>query len=351
VLILRDHTSATNVALGILALGLILSANPRTAAADEQPAVQASASQQSFVVTLASGAKQTPYSTHARTVGAFLQERNIALAQDDYVSLPLEAELSDGTRIEYRPAVALELRSGGVRTTLRSAAPTVAALLAERAISLSAGDEITPPIDAPLRAGTIVRIVRVSRTATTRVSAIAPPVRRHWDNRLALGATRILDAGLEGLRETTVRVEKRDDGSRARTITLTRVVREPHPKIVAIGTMPQLHEFEEAARAGFGAALDLANSALHMMATAYTAGCYGCSGITSTGLHAGHGVVAVDPNVIPLGTKLYVPGYGPAIAGDTGGDIRGKRIDLGFNSLAEAMRFGRREITVYVLRK
>jgi 3D (Asp-Asp-Asp) domain-containing protein len=106
----------------------------------------------------------------------------------------------------------------------------------------------------------------------------------------------------------------------------------------------------DAARSRLAAAAHAAGSALKMIATAYTAGCYGCSGITATGSRAGQGIVAVDPRIIPLGTRLYVPGYGKAIAGDTGGAIKGLRIDLGFNSLADALRFGRREITVYVLR-
>jgi 3D (Asp-Asp-Asp) domain-containing protein len=69
--------------------------------------------------------------------------------------------------------------------------------------------------------------------------------------------------------------------------------------------------------------------------------------VTALGYRAGHGIVAVDPRVIPLGARLYIPGYGYAIAGDTGGDIRGNRIDLGFNSERDAMMFGRRAITVY----
>ncbi|MBV8655919.1 MAG: 3D domain-containing protein, partial [Candidatus Eremiobacteraeota bacterium] len=68
------------------------------------------------------------------------------------------------------------------------------------------------------------------------------------------------------------------------------------------------------------------------------------------GRPAGHGIVAVDPSVIPLGTRLFIPGYGLAIAGDTGGAIRGFRIDLGFNSERDALLFGRREVTVYRLK-
>jgi 3D (Asp-Asp-Asp) domain-containing protein len=87
-----------------------------------------------------------------------------------------------------------------------------------------------------------------------------------------------------------------------------------------------------------------------MIATAYTASCGGCDGMTAIGRRAGRGIVAVDPRVIPLGTRLYIPGYGPAIAGDTGGSIVGRRIDLGFDSVRDAMLFGRRDITVYKLK-
>jgi 3D (Asp-Asp-Asp) domain-containing protein len=321
---------------------------PFAAVAAEPPAAQAAAVQ-AMSVTLVNGNVEATYSTRAQTVGAFLQELNVAVAPGDYVSLPLDTQLGEGTRIAYRPAVQIELRTGAVRTEVRTAAPTVAAFLAERAVALTSDDEITPALDAPLNAGSIVRIVHVSRITTTSVGTIPPPLKRRWDSKLALGETRVLDAGLPGLRETTVRVERRDDGTPARTFSASRVVREPRARIVAVGASPQLHEFVDVARAGFGAALRLADRALSMMATAYTAGCYGCSGVTATGFRAGHGIVAVDPNVIPLGTKLYVPGYGRAVAGDTGGDIHGRRIDLGFDSLAEAMRFGRREITVYVL--
>ncbi len=94
----------------------------------------------------------------------------------------------------------------------------------------------------------------------------------------------------------------------------------------------------------------VALSKVEMIATAYTAHDYGCSGITAMGLPAGRGIVAVDPRVIPLGTRLYISGYGYALAGDTGGAIRGNRVDLGFNSYRDAIRFGRREVTVYRLK-
>ncbi len=88
-----------------------------------------------------------------------------------------------------------------------------------------------------------------------------------------------------------------------------------------------------------------------MVATAYFSGGGGLSGngITAIGFRAKKGIVAVDPRVIPLGTKLYIPGYGEALAADTGGWIKGNRIDLVFESLEECYRFGRRKLKVYLV--
>lgn len=88
---------------------------------------------------------------------------------------------------------------------------------------------------------------------------------------------------------------------------------------------------------------------MSMEATAYLPSDGGGSGITAIGIPATYGVVAVDPGIIPLGSRLYIPGYGMAIAADTGGAIYGYRIDLCMESYAEAMNFGRRVVTVYVL--
>jgi 3D (Asp-Asp-Asp) domain-containing protein len=88
-------------------------------------------------------------------------------------------------------------------------------------------------------------------------------------------------------------------------------------------------------------------------ATAYTAYCEGCSGTTATGIdlrtNPNQKVIAVDPRVIPLGSKVYVEGYGEAIAGDTGGAIKGNRIDLFIPNYANAIDFGKRTLEVTIL--
>lgn len=92
---------------------------------------------------------------------------------------------------------------------------------------------------------------------------------------------------------------------------------------------------------------------LTVTATAYTAHCNGCSGVTATGIdlraNPGLKVIAVDPSVIPLGSKVHVEGYGTAVAGDTGGAIKGNKIDIFMPDKSAATQFGRKTVKIKVL--
>ena len=88
--------------------------------------------------------------------------------------------------------------------------------------------------------------------------------------------------------------------------------------------------------------------------SAYTANCRGCSGVTTTGINLKKNpnvkVIAVDPRVIKLGTKVYVEGYGYAIAGDTGSAIKGKRIDIFMSNHTSALKWGRKTVKIKILK-
>ncbi|MCH7541166.1 3D domain-containing protein [Patescibacteria group bacterium] len=88
---------------------------------------------------------------------------------------------------------------------------------------------------------------------------------------------------------------------------------------------------------------------LTVYSTSYDKNCLGCSETTATGLKTGFGVVAVDPKVIPLGTKLFIPGYGIATAGDTGGNIKGAKVDLGFDDVRNGW-WSARFVEIYILK-
>jgi 3D (Asp-Asp-Asp) domain-containing protein len=88
-------------------------------------------------------------------------------------------------------------------------------------------------------------------------------------------------------------------------------------------------------------------------ATAYTANCDGCSGITSSGTNLKEipyaKVIAVDPDVIPMGSVVYVPGYGYAVAADTGGGINGNEIDVYMKNYSDAVNWGRKNVNITII--
>lgn len=88
---------------------------------------------------------------------------------------------------------------------------------------------------------------------------------------------------------------------------------------------------------------------LTVFSTSYDKNCSGCNQTTAAGLRTGYGVIAVDPNVIPLGSSVYIPGYGIAVAGDTGGSIKGNRVDLGFDDVKHGW-WSSRFVEIYILR-
>lgn len=96
-----------------------------------------------------------------------------------------------------------------------------------------------------------------------------------------------------------------------------------------------------------------AGKTISVSATAYTASCHGCSGVTATGVDLNANpnakVIAVDPSVIPLGSKVYVEGYGYATAADTGGAIKGNKIDVFIPTQDAALNWGRKQVNIQIL--
>ena len=121
-------------------------------------------------------------------------------------------------------------------------------------------------------------------------------------------------------------------------------LREKLDKVVAVGTKELDFQVSRGAETG---------TEFYVNTTAYTAYCNGCSGRTASGLdlraNPNAKVIAVDPRVIPLGTKVYVEGYGYAIAADTGGAIKGHKIDVFFPTKTEAFRWGVRKVKIKIL--
>jgi 3D (Asp-Asp-Asp) domain-containing protein len=351
-LIVKDQTPATLVATSFFALSLVLWPAVVALAADPAPATAGGPVSEAppvTTVTVVEDGAESTFATQSRTVGDVLAERGIHASAGDYVSLDPSTPIVDGARIVVRTAIPIRLRVGAELRTVRSADATVGDLLRDEHVALGTGDDVLPSRTSELVANETIDVVRVRTWYVRERARISPSVEQRTDAHMLAGQKETLADGVPGMRETIVRFTQRNEERPQSAVVASRIVRAPRAKIVVRGLATYV-SLAHAASQSFERAVHLAGSAIHMIATAYTAGCYGCSGITASGLRAGFGIIAVDPSVIPLGTKVFIPGYGRAIAGDTGGAIVGNRVDLGMNHLADALRFGRRAMTVYVLK-
>jgi 3D (Asp-Asp-Asp) domain-containing protein len=302
-------------------------------------------------VMFMNGSERQAVETRTTTVADFLRERGVTPAPGDSVSYDLDAVVNDGVTIAYRPAVPVELVVDGVSRSARTSAATVGDALIAEHLAPGPHDTIVPAAANRIEPNAVIRMTRATSWLEHVRTVVAAPVKHKYDVALSTGTQRVVDPGAPGTKETTVEVLQPNRSAAPRRLLLAaRVLRFPRAKVIAEG-VGDYSALAGVARRGMTGTTRLADAALRMVATAYTAECTGCSGITASGRPAGHGIVAVDPHYIPLGTRLYIPGYGHALAGDTGGAIRGNRIDLGFESNRDALKFGRRPIVVYVFDK
>lgn len=223
-----------------------------------------------------------------------------------------------------------------------STQPTAGAILEEAGVKLGSEDRMSCKPDTKAAQGMRIRITRI----VERLVVQKEPIR--FETVLRVSPSRrtgraIVQKGEDGEKELKYLVTYKDGVKVGYELLEAHVIKEPVGEIVSISRHALL-----TSRGGTPV------RSLRMLATAYDPGPRSCgkwaSGYTAIGMKAGYGVVAVDPRVIPLRTKLYVEGYGHCVAGDVGGAIKGNRIDLGYGTYREAIQFGRRWVTVYVLK-
>lgn len=232
-------------------------------------------------------------------------------------------------------------------------APTVSAVLKELGVSVEFGSERNPSLlkegeqlsfytlstdlNKEISDGASIKIIhnRIEKKAKER--NILVPATREWDIFLAPGKQRIIDPGRNGkIKDTTVNYYR--NGKLVETKKVgSQLVVTPKPMRLAYGTYDVVSR-QTPVRGG---------QAIKFEATAYTYTGYR----TATGAETRRGIIAVDPRVIPLGTRLYVEGYGYGVAADTGGAIKGRRIDVFLESETAALKWGRRDVKVHILGK
>ncbi|CCO08572.1 3D domain-containing protein [Desulforamulus hydrothermalis] len=219
-----------------------------------------------------------------------------------------------------------------VRTTARS----VQEVLARQGVVLQPDDLVTPAQTVLLKKDMAIKVTRVTVKTITQETAVPYITERIANPELPGGFTRLVKKGQPGRQRETWRIRYEDGREVSRTCVDKEIIQEPVNGLLQYGTGSNVSRGGQWLRV---------SRSLDMLATGYTY----TGNHTATGSIPGPGVAAVDPNVIPLGSSLYVEGYGRATALDTGGDIKGNRIDLFYDTKEAALRWGVRKTRVYVL--
>jgi 3D (Asp-Asp-Asp) domain-containing protein len=285
------------------------------------------------------------YFTQARTVGDFLEEIGIEFSASDQVVPSANCPIRPGLVVSFARAKRIYLADAGQsEQVVMCPGVTVCDLLSQCGIETGPNDRIVPHPATPLQQDMHVEITRVEVLDITSERQIEPELTIEPDPDLPRGRMVEESPGTPGRAEDVTRYFYRNGEQTARIDLGSRVLVEPQNRTARVGvrSLPPL-----VSRGG------VHRDCMVMVATAYDPGPISCGayadGYTATGHVATRGVCAVDPRVIPLGTELWVEGYGYALACDTGGAIKGNRIDVCFDTYNEALHWGRRTVAVYIL--
>ncbi|HVO42933.1 MAG TPA: ubiquitin-like domain-containing protein [Aggregatilineales bacterium] len=304
--------------------------------------------QRAITVKIAADGQVMTLQTPHRTVGEALRDAGLTLFLADDITPHPDASLADGDTITVRGSISVTIKVDGYVLNTRTHGQTVEAVLGEAGIALVGMDTSSPASDAPITPGMTIQVTRVTEDDQIDQEAIDFNTIVQPDPTLPLDSRQVIQTGIKGIRETRYRLRREDGAVVSQSAPETVVVQEPRDEIVAVGTLAQLQTLNTPE----GGIIQYWRM-IPMLAHSYRPSSTGRApddpnyGVTATGAKLQQGIAAVDPAVIPLGTKLYIPGYGLATAADTGGAVNGLLIDLGYSD-ADYQDWNR-PVEVYVL--
>lgn len=282
-------------------------------------------------ITIIDGDTRTEVTTSAETVGAALQESNISIFAADGVEPPMGSWISQGLEVTITRSKPLTIMVDGRTVQTRSHFSDAYSVLAEAGIGLVGYDYVRPDPSVQLQPNDTIEVVRVTEDFIIEDTTI--PYETVWQasEQLEIDTTGILVAGKAGIARKRTRVRYENGTEISRTPDGEWVEAQPVNEVLGYGTNVVVRT------------LDTPEGPIEywrkveMRVTSYTAASSGKApdhpayGITASGVLAGTGVVAIDKTVVPFRTNVYVPGYGVGFAGDTGGGVIGRWIDLGYD--------------------
>lgn len=342
---IRALQSSERAPVNILAqAGITLQANDRVlfngiSVPPDQPVPTSNSIQlqvrRAVTLTLVTSQGEQTVQTSALTVGEALNEIGVTLTQNDFINPPVETPITQPIEVEFFPAREVTILTGDKTLKTRSSARTVGEALAEAGIPLVGADVSAPGENEAIPADGMIRVTRIHEAINIALESIPFETERKDNPNLPLGQEEIIQPGIHGTAMTRTRI-RYEDGKEIGSITEDRtIIRAPQTRIVTGGSQIVMSQTN-------GMDYWLARE---MYATVYSpcaSGTGSCLYGTASGARAGYGIVAVDYSIYSYlaGMKVYIPGYGTATIGDTGGGTileskfnipRTKWIDLGFD--------------------
>lgn len=309
--------------------------------------------QQGIQLTVKINGIEQEVTTQATTVKQLLEELEIEYSVRDEIDPNLETSLEPEMVVEWKKANHYVLNHYGELQSVWTVANTVQDFLIDQGIELGEQDTIVPGLFSELEDAQLIEIVHHSYETIEKEYVIPYQTIRKEDPSLLKGTEKVAVAGREGLGNHQHKITYKNGKEVKRELIATEVLEEKRDKVIAVGTIPSISRGSYI----FAPKQILENVTL----TAYSAGAAHTGkspgdpqyGITRSGSTVKDGrTVAVDPKVIPLGTWVYIEDIGLRKAEDTGGAVKGKKIDVYYDSDATARKFGlKRGYKVYIIGK
>jgi uncharacterized protein YabE (DUF348 family) len=294
-------------------------------------------------ITVVINGKETKILTFKKTVATALAANNIIIGPKDKINTALDSKIYKKEVIDVKRAVNVKVAVDDKELTLLSSANNIESLLNSEGIALGNQDKLSLDKSTKLFDGMRLEIIRVDTKVLTDTSTIAYGTVVKKDSSLSNTQKRIIQNGQDGEKKTTSSVTY-ENGKEVNRKVLEQVVsKKPKDKIIVLGTYPSM----PVSRGGDPIPF---TKVVKMRATAYSAtGASTASGRRAVRNPDGYSTIAVDPSVIGYGTKLFIQGYGFAIAADTGSAIIGNKIDVFFNTYKESVKWAVKYVNVYIL--
>ncbi len=274
-------------------------------------------------IAILDGDSRSLHLSSQMTVGLALSSAGVTVGPHDIVSPHLDMSLVSGVTIRVQRAARVDFGLNGERRVEYSHAATVADFLKEAGVDMGPMDRVVPDLNKPLDGEMRIDVTNV-HAMINFVELAVPFSTIYWNDPAMLqGESALVQPGIAGVLRQAYLIQY-ENGTAVSRMRIGEITEPPTAEIIAIGT--------KAIRAPESEPPDELEciETMDVFATWYTAASSGGSGITFTGTAVYKGIVAVDPRIIPLGTRMYIPGYGYGLAADTGGGIVGAWIDLGY---------------------